>query len=319
MIRLIAVLAVALGVSSSSLAAEYPAAPIRLVIPFPPGGPTDTFGRLIGQALHEAWGQPVVADNKPGATGTIGTAQVVKAPPDGTTLLMAATSSHISPYLYQNQPYDPNGDLEPVISALTLPFLLVGNAAFPATTLPELLAEVKRKPSQYSYSSPGLGSGGHLVMEMFRRAAGIDVVHVAYKGSGPGIAALVAGEVMLAFDTLTPTRAHIAAGKLRPFALSGAQRSPALPAVPTLMEAGYADFDVLIWFGIFAPKGTPAPIVARLNTEITRIMQAPAMQKRLDDLGATFTPQTPEAFRTFVVADTARWRQVIAQTGARAE
>jgi tripartite-type tricarboxylate transporter receptor subunit TctC len=325
MIRLLAAaFAVALGVSSPGLwslgiAADYPANPIRLVIPFPPGGPTDTFGRLIAQGLNEAWGQPVVPDNKPGATGTIGTAAVVKSPPDGTTLLMAATSSHISPYLYQNQAYDPNGDLEPVISALTLPFLLVGNAAFPAATLVELVAEVKRKPSHYSYSSPGMGSGGHLVMEMFKRAAGLDIVHVPYKGSGPGIAALVAGEVMLAFDTVAPTRAHIAAGKLRAFAISGATRSPVVPDAPTLMEAGYPAFDVLIWFGLFAPKGTPAAIVAKVNAEVARIMQTPAMQKRLDDLGAGFAPQSPEAFRSFVVADSARWRRVIVETGARAE
>ncbi len=320
-----AVLAAVLGISSPSLsrpsfAAEYPATPIRIVIPFPPGGPTDTFARLLGTALHEAWGQPVVPDNKPGATGTIGTAAVVKAPADGYTLLMAATSSHISPYLYQNQSYDPNGDLDPIVTVLTLPFFLVGNAALPARNLAELVAEVKRKPAQYSYSSPGLGSGGNLVMEMFKRAAGLDVVHVPYKGSGPGIAALVAGEVMLAFDTVAPTRAHVAAGKLRGFALSGSARSPAVPDVPTLSEAGYRDFDdVSIWFGLFAPKGTPPEIVTKLNTEVARIMQTPAMRQRLDDLGATATPQTPEAFRRFLVADTARWRKVIAETGARAE
>ncbi|MBV8168979.1 MAG: tripartite tricarboxylate transporter substrate binding protein [Alphaproteobacteria bacterium] len=320
MIRLFAaLLAAALGISSPTSAADYPVAPIRLVIPFPPGGPTDTFGRLLATALHEAWGQPVVPDNKPGATGTIGTAAVVKAPADGTTFLMAATSSHISPYLYQNQGYDPNGDLDPVVTVLTLPFFLAGNAAFPAQTLKELVAEVKRKPAQYSYASPGLGSGGHLVMEMFKRAAGLDIVHVPYKGSGPGIAALVAGEVMLAFDTVAPTRAHIAAGKLRGFAISGNTRSPAVPDVPTLIEAGYRDFDVFIWFGLFAPKGTPPAIVAKLNAEVARIMQTPAMRQRLDDLGATSTPQTPAAFRRFLVADTARWRKVITETGARAE
>ena len=321
--RLIAALAacwlIVAPTAPAAVAEDYPARPIRLVVPFPPGGPTDLFGRLIGLALDQAWGQPVIADNRPGATGTIGSAVVVKAPPDGYTLLMAATSSHISPYLYQNQSYDPDADLEPVIHVLDLPFYLIANPAFPATTLQELVAEIKRRPGHYSYNSPGAGSAGNLVMEMFKRAAGLDIVHVPYKGSGPGIAALVAGETMLAFDTVSTTGPHVAAGRLKDFAISGPTRVAAAPTVPTLKESGYPDFDISIWFGVFAPKGTPPALVDKLNREIARIMQTPAMQKRLADLSGSFTAQTPAEFRRFLVADTERWRQIIVATGARAE
>jgi tripartite-type tricarboxylate transporter receptor subunit TctC len=299
---------------------DYPNKPIRLVVPFPPGGPTDLFGRLIGNALDAAWGQPVIADNRPGATGTIGTAVVVKAPPDGYTLLMAATSSHISPYLYQNQSYDPDGDLEPVVRVLSLPFYLIGHPSVPATTLTELVAEVKRRPGALSYSSPGAGSAGNLVMEMFKRDAGLDIVHVPYKGSGPGIAALVAGEVALAFDTVTTTHAHVAAGRLKDFAITGPTRAAIAPNAPTLMEAGYPNFtDVAIWFGIFAPKGTPPALVDKLNRAITTIMQGPAMQQRLTELSGAFVAQSPAEFRAFVATDTQRWKQIIVATGARAE
>jgi tripartite-type tricarboxylate transporter receptor subunit TctC len=317
---LLAALAGALLVAPAARGAEeYPSKPIRLVIPFPPGGPTDTYGRLIGHALEAAWGQPVIADNRPGATGTIGTALVVKAPPDGYTLLMAATSSHISPYLYQTQSYDPNEDLAPVINLVSTPFLLVGNPGFPAVAVGDLVSELKRRPGHYSYGSPGAGSGGHLVMEMFKRAAGVDAVHVPYKGSGPVIAALLAGEVPIGFDTVGNSTAHIAAGRLKPFALSGAARSAALPSVPTFKEAGYPDVETFIWFGVFAPKGTPAALIDRLNAKLTRAMQSPAMQQRLAEFAGEFAPHSPAAFRDFLIADTARWKQVIVATGVRAE
>lgn len=315
---MVAGLTIALAAAGAA-AQSYPSKPLRLIIPFTPGGPTDVFARLIGQALSEAWGQPVVADNRPGATGTLGTSLVVKAAPDGYTLLMASTSSHISAYLYQNQPYDPNRDLDPVINAVTMPFYLIANPAFPAKTLRDFVVEIKRRPGFYSYGSPGAGSGGQLTMEMFKRAAGLDIVHVPYKGAAPVITALVSGEVMVAFDTISTAHPNVAAGSLRDFAVTGARRSPALPNVPTVKEAGYPDYEAYIWFGLFAPKGTPGDVVNKLNEEVARIMVTPAMRQRTADLAGEFTPQTPAQFRAFVETDSARWQAIIAATGVRAE
>jgi tripartite-type tricarboxylate transporter receptor subunit TctC len=318
-IGLAAALVLVSGAPEFAAAQSYPSKPIHMIIPFTPGGPTDVFGRLIGQQLNEAWGQPVIEENKPGATGTLGTGLVVKAPPDGYTLLMASTSSHISAYLYQNQPYDPNRDLEPVVNAVTMPFYLVANPSFPAKTVKELVAAIKAKPGFYSYGSPGAGSGGQLVMEMFKRAAGLDIVHVPYKGAAPVITALVAGEVMVAFDTISTAHPNVAGGRLRDFAVTGAKRSSALPDLPTIRESGYPEFEAYIWFGLFAPKGTPSGIVAKINAEVSRIMQTPAMQKRIADLAGEFAPHSPAEFRAFAERDSKRWQDVIAATGVRAE
>jgi tripartite-type tricarboxylate transporter receptor subunit TctC len=308
-----------IALSPQAGAQSYPAKPIRMVIPFAPGGPTDVFARLIGQHLSEAWSQPVVADNRPGATGTLGTSMAVKAPPDGYTLLMASTSSHISAYLYQNQTYDPSRDLDPIINVVTMPFYLVTHPSFPATDVKEVVAELKRRPGFYSYSSPGNGSGGHLVMEMFKQAAGLDIVQVAYKGAGPSITALVAGEVKLTFDTISTSRPQVTAGQLRDYAVTGAARSAAVPDLPTIKESGYPDFEAYIWFGLFAPKGTPDDVVNRINAEVTRIMAMPAMVQRVADVAGVFERQTPAQFRSFAEKDTERWKKAIVATGVRAE
>jgi tripartite-type tricarboxylate transporter receptor subunit TctC len=314
------VIAGVLLTSFGAVAADaYPSKSIRLVIPFAPGGPTDVYGRLIAQHLSELWHQPVVADNRAGATGTLGTSIVVKSPPDGYTLLMAATSSHISPYLYKTQDYDPNTDLDPVINVVSTPYYLVANPSFPAKTLQELVAAIKAKPGGYSYGSPGIGSGGNMAMEMFKQAAGLDIVQVPYKGAAPEIEALMAGEVSICFDTIGNAHAHVLAGKLKDYATTSKTRSSAVPNVPTMAELGYPSVEGYIWFGMFAPKGTPAAIVDKLNLEITRFMETPAMKKRLDDLAATFEPQTPAQFKSFLVTDTKRWRGVITSTGMHLE
>jgi tripartite-type tricarboxylate transporter receptor subunit TctC len=297
----------------------YPSHSIRLVIPFPPGGPTDVYGRLVAKHLSDTWHQPVLPDNRPGATGTLGTEIVVKAPPDGYTLLMAATSSHISPYLYKTRDYDPNTDLDPVIDVVSTPYYLVANPKFPAKTVPELVALIKSKPGAYSYGSPGIGSGGNMAMEMFKQMAGLNIVQVPYKGAAPEIEALMSGEVSLCFDTIGTSEPHVRDGKLRGYAITGKTRSAAVPNIPTMIEAGYPNFEAYIWFGLFAPKGTPAPILDKLNSEVARFMETADMKKRLADLAATFEPQTPEQFRSFLQTDTRRWRQVITSTGMHLE
>lgn len=315
-----ALIAGVLLTSASALAAEsYPSKSIRLVIPFPPGGPTDVYGRLVAQHLSEAWHQSVVADNRAGATGTLGSAMVVKSPADGYTLLMAATSSHISPYLYKNREYDPNDDLTPVINVVTTPYYLVGNPSFPAKTVADVVKLIKAKPGGYSYGSPGVGSGGNMAMEMFKKVAGLNIVQVPYKGAAPEIAAAMAGEVNICFDTIANSQPHVKEGKLRGYAITGSARSPAVPEIPTMIESGYPNLEGYIWFGLFAPKGTPAPIVEKLNAEITKFMQTPAMKKRLADLADTFEPNTPAQFKSFLLTDTKRWREVITSTGMHLE
>jgi tripartite-type tricarboxylate transporter receptor subunit TctC len=313
----VAVLAMC-GVSGAS-AESYPSKPIRLVVPFPAGGPTDVYGRLIAQHLYEAWGQPVIAENRPGATGVLGTGIVVKSPADGYTLLMAVTSSHISPYLYKNQEYDPNSDLAPVINVLTTPYYLVGNPSFPANTIKDVVDLIKKKPGGYSYGSPGAGSGGNMAMEMFKQMAGLDIVQVPYKGAAPEIAAVVAGEVPICFDTVGNAQEHVAAGRLKEYGVTGKVRSKSRPNAPTFLESGYPEFEAYVWFGLFAPKGTPPDIVNKLNGEVTKFMETPVMQKRLSDLAGTFEPQTPAQYHEFLVKDTERWRKIIASTGMRAE
>jgi len=319
---LLAALVAAAGFAASAgvaFAQAYPNKPIHIIVPFPAGGPTDLYGRLVGQHLSETWGQPVVTDNKPGATGVLGSSIVVKSPADGYTFLMAATSSHIAPFLYKNQEYDPNVDLDPVIRVVTTPYYLVGNPKFPPKTLKELIAEIKKKPGGYSYGSPGAGSGGNMVMEMFKQVVNLDIVQVPYKGAAPEIAALVAGEVSICFDTIGNSREHVLAGRLKDYATTGKTRSPSMPNVPTLIESGYPGLEAYIWFGLFAPKGTPADVTNKVNAEVTKFMQTPVMQKRLADLAGTFEPETAAQFRSFLVTDTQRWRKVIADAHMQAE
>jgi len=319
--KLVSLMAAGALMASFHASAEeaYPSRAIRIVLPFPAGGPTDVYGRLVANHLSEAWHQPVVPDNRPGATGTLGTAMVVKSPPDGYTLLMANTSSHLSPYLYKTQEYDPNTDLVPVINVVTTPYYLVSNPAFPAKTVQDVVRLIKSKPGFYSYGSPGIGSGGNMAMEMFKQMAGLNIVQVPYKGAAPEVEALMAGEVSICFDTIGNSQPHVKDGKLRGYATTGKTRSEALPDMPTMIESGYPQFEAYIWFGLFAPKGTPAPIVGKLNAEISRYMQSPEMKKRLADLTAAFEPRTPAEFKSFLVTDTKRWREVITSTGMHLE
>lgn len=301
-------------------AQPYPAKTVRIVAPFPPGGPTDVLARAIAQKLTDSLGQQVIVDNRPGATGTIGAALVAKAPADGYTLILHATSSYISAYLYRSATYDPVKDFAPVANVGTMPFYLVAHPSLPVTTVKDVIALAKRRPDDLAFSTPGSGSGGHLVMERFRAAAGgLKLVHVPYKGAAPMITALMSGEVALAFDTISTSQPHVAAGRLRGIALSSAKRVAAVPDVPTVMEAGLAGFEAYLWFGLFAPAGTPAAVIDRLSQATGKALAAPDYQNRMAMLGADAAPHSPESFAQFLHTDVPQWAKVIRDTGARVD
>jgi tripartite-type tricarboxylate transporter receptor subunit TctC len=304
------ILALALGAflaAPLALAQAYPAKTITLVVPFPPGGTTDVLARSIAQKMSESWGQPVVVDNRPGAGATIGAAQVAKAPGDGYLLLMGAVHHTIATSIYASLPYDFQKDLAPVTIVAMVPNILCVNPAVPATSVKELVAYGKANPGKLSYGSNGQGTAQHLIGEQFISLTGVDMLHVPYKGSGPLTSDLIAGQISMSFDTITPVLPQIKAGKLRPLAVTTAARSPTLPDVPTLAESGLAGFDQGTWFGVLAPAATPKEVVAKLNAEIVRILKLPEIQKRFAEIGAQPVGNTPAQMAATIKADTEKY------------
>jgi tripartite-type tricarboxylate transporter receptor subunit TctC len=291
--------------------AQYPNRAVRLVIPFPPAGATDIVGRIVAQKLTERLGQPVVVENKPGAGGSIGSDLAAKSAPDGYTLLMATSSTHsIGPSL-QKLPYDPLKDFAPVLHVANVPNVLVVSPGLGVTSVKELVALAKAKPGQLNYASSGVGTIVHLNAEFFRMIAGVDLVHVPYKGTALSIPDLANGSVAMLFDSLASVMPHIRSGKVKPLALNAGERSPLLPDVPTLAEAGMPQFDRYTWFGMFAPAGTPRDIVGRVQAETVAALKSPDLLKRFADVGAEPVGSTPEQFVERIRSDTARWAEVI--------
>lgn len=317
------VLALAAPLASLAQGAPaYPSKPIRFVVPFPPGGPLDITARAIGQKLTEAWGQPVVVDNRPGAGGSLGAELVAKAPADGYTLLMGAVSTHaINPHLYARVGYDPLRDFAPVALVAEVPNVLVVNpAALPVSSVAELVALAKAKPGHLNFGSGSTGSTGHLAGELFKSLAGVDMVHIPYKGAAPAMQDLLAGQVQLMFDNLASAAPQVKAGKLRALAVTTAKRSPAMPDVPTVNEAGVKGFDLSTWFGVFVPAGTPPEIVAKLNAGIVAALESKELRERLAAMGTEPRPgNTPEAFAAFVRAENAKYASVVKQSGAKVD
>src|SRR6059058_1306367 len=265
-----------------AIAQVYPSKPIRLVVPFPPGGSLDVVARAIGQKLTEAWGQPVVIDNRPGAGGNIGADLVAKSAPDGYTILEGALSTHaVNVSLYSKMPYDPIKDFVPITLVAITPNVLVLNASFPVNSVPELLAYARANPGKLSFGSGSNGSAGHLAGELFKADAGVDMVHVPFKGGAPATQALLAGDTQLMFDNLANATPQVKAGKLKALAVTTAQRSRLAPELPTMAEAGLAGFDISTWYGLLAPAGTPRDIIAKWNAEVTRILNAPDVREKL--------------------------------------
>ncbi len=307
--------------AGSSLAQTvYPAKAIRYVVPFPAGGPLDIVARAIGQELNQSWGQPVVIDNRPGAGGNIGADLVAKAPADGYTILMGAVSTHaINVTLYNTLPYDPIRDFAPVTLITSVPNVLVVHPSVPANNVKELIALAKSRPGQLNFASGSTGSAGHLAGELFNSMAGVRMTHIPYKGAAPAVVDLMAGHVSLMFDNMSSALPNIKATRVRALAVTTLKRSPLLPQLPTISDAGLRGFDIATWFGIFAPAGTPPDIVARLNGEIVRILHTPEMKERLALLGAEPIGNKPDEFAAFVKAEIPKYVKVIQASGARAD
>src|SRR5215470_11693130 len=315
-------------VALSAWAQAYPNHSIRLVVPFPPAGTTDILARLVAHRLTETMGQSVVVDNRPGAAGNIGSDVVAKAPADGYTLLMCTVSTHaINPNLYAKVPFDHIKDFSPVILVATVPNVLVVNPSLPVYTVADLIKLAKSKPGTINFASSGSGTSIHLSGELFKTMAGVDMVHVPYKGSAPALVDLVSGQVQVMFDNLPSSLQQIKAGKLRAIAVTSAQRSPALPDLPTIAESGLPGFEATSWFGVLAPAGTPPAIVNRLNAEINRWLQSPDGKEKLLAQGALIEPRgesvtaggSPEQFAAFIRSETDKWAKVIKTSGAKVD
>ena len=302
-------------------AQNYPARSIRMICPFPPSGTTDFVARLVAQRLTEAWGKPVVVDNRPGAGAVIGTEMVAKAVPDGYTVLIGGMTTHaVNPALYKRLIFDPIKDFTPVSLVVSAPQLLAVHPSVPAKTVQELIALAKAKPGRLNYGSAGIATSPHLTFELFKSMAGIDAVHVPYKGTGPAIIDLMGGQVQMMITGVVALMPHIKSGKLRGLAVTSAKRVPALPNLPTIAESGIPGFDVSVWFGVFMPGGTPKPIVAKMNAEIRKILEMPDVRQLLIDQGADPTASnTPEEYAAYVKSELAKWSKVIHDTDAKAE
>jgi tripartite-type tricarboxylate transporter receptor subunit TctC len=299
----------------------YPTKPVRLIVAFPPGGSTDIIARLVGQRLSERLGQQVIIDNRGGAGGTIGTDMAAKATPDGYTLTMGTTSTHvIAPAAYTNLKYDPIKDFQPITLVASTPYLLVVHPSVKATSLKEFIAQVKSTPGKWNYASAGTGSTTHLAMEMLKTAAGIDVQHVPYNGNGPAGTAVMGGQVQALFGSMPAVLPHAKSGKVRPLAVGTAKRSPALPDVPTVAETGYPGFEVSLWLGFFAPKGTPIQIVNRLHSELVRIALSSEMKEQFERNGAeAATNASSLDLERLVKAEIAKYTKVIKAANIKLE
>ncbi len=316
--QLVFAMAAAAMLAQPVCAQNYPNRPIRLVVPFSPGGAADVPGRILTQKMSEALGQQVVVDNRPGAGSTIGAEQVAKAPPDGYTLLTMSNTHFVSAALYKKLAYDSLADYAPVTQVTSAPNIVVVHPSLPAKTIRELIALAKSKPGKIDYASSGNGSTQHLTGALFTKMAGIEMTHIPYRGSGPVTADLLGGQVMVAFPGIAGMLPHIKAGKLRALAVTSAKRSPELPQVPTVAEAGVKGYDVTAWFGVAGPKGMPRDIALRLHAELLRILKNPEVQKLLLSAGQEVAWQdTPELFGEMLKVESAKWARMVRESGAQ--
>ena len=302
----------ALAAAAEGPAATYPDKPIRIIVAYTPAGATDILARAVGQKMTEAWGQPVIVENRPGANGNIGTEVAAKATPDGYTLLMVTAGTHgVNPGLYRKLPWDAVRDFAPVSLVAMVPNIMVVNPSLPVKSVNEFIAYAKANPGKLSYGSPGLGSTAHMSVELFKTMTGTDMLHVPYKGSAGVMQDVIAGQIAVTIDNMPVYLPQVKAGKLRALAVSPAKRSPAVPDLPTIAEAGVPGYDATAWFGLVAPAGVPRPIVAKLAGETQRILRLPDVAERLSGLGAEPVGSSPDQFAAFIKSEIAKWKKVI--------
>jgi tripartite-type tricarboxylate transporter receptor subunit TctC len=297
--------------AGTAFAQAWPSKPISLVVPFPAGGTTDVLARALADKLQGSLGQPVIVESKPGAGATLGADYVAKSKPDGHTMLVGAVHHTIASSVYKKLPYDFQKDFAPVTTIALVPNVLVVNASNPAKTVAELVAQAKANPGKLNYGSNGNGTAQHLIGTQFENVTGTDIVHIPYKGSGPLVTDLLGGQVTMSFDTVTPVLQHIKSGKLRALAVTTAKRAAALPDVPTLEEAGVKGVDIGTWFGVLAPAATPKDIVARLNTELVKVIRSPEFKKRMDEIGAEPIGNSGEQMAAQIKGETEKFAKLV--------
>jgi len=313
-------LAGALPAADALAQAAYPSRPVKLVVPFPPGGPLDAVGRAIAQKLTEAWGQSVVVDNRPGAGGNIGADLVAKSAPDGYTVVMGALSTHaVNPSLYPSMPYDAVKDFAPITLVAYTPNVLLANPALPVKNVAEMLALAKAKPGTLNFGSTSQGGSPHMSGELLKTMAQIDIQHVPYKGGGPMLIDLIGGQIQLGFDNLPSAIAHVRSGKVRALAVTTAKRWPGAPEIPTLAEAGVPGYEASAWFGLLAPAATPKPVVELLQRHVAAILRLPEVEKQFFEQGAQPSGNTPDEFARMITGELQKWAKVVAATGVKLE
>ncbi len=295
----------------------FPSRPMRIVVPAPPGGGTDILARLVARKLTDTWGQPVIVDNRGGASGMIGSEIVARADPDGHTLLMSFTSHATNPSLYSKMAYDTVRDFSGVAMAGVVPSILVLHPSIPVTSVKDFIAYVKDRPGRLAYGSAGNGSAGHLSAVLFSSMTGTRMIHVPYKGSGPALPDLIAGQLQLMFGNMASAIPHVKSGKIRALAVTSARRSATAPELPTLAESGLSGYDASAWFALFAPARTPVAVVAKLNQEVNQMMRPAEMKERLLAIGADALALTPPELDKYVLAEIAKWGRVIRESGAK--
>jgi len=306
--------------SGGAFAQAFPSKPVKLVIPFPPGGSLDAVGRAIADKLTQMWGQSVVVDNKPGAGGNIGADFVAKSAPDGYTVVMGALSTHaVNPSLYPKMPYDAVKDFAPISLVAITPNVLVVNPSLPVNSVKDLIAYAKANPGKLSFGSGSNGSAGHLAGELFKVDTGTDMVHIPFKGGAPALQALLAGDTQLMFDNLANSMQQVKAGRLKALAVTTEKRSALVPDLPTMAESGVPGFDISTWFGIMAPAGTPPDVIAKWNTDLVKVLNSPDMRERMTAQGAEAAPDTPAEFSAFIARELAKYARIVKASGAKVD
>ncbi|MGZ5091950.1 MAG: Bug family tripartite tricarboxylate transporter substrate binding protein [Burkholderiales bacterium] len=308
------------AISGSLHAQAYPTKPVRWLVPFPPGGGTDVISRALAQKLTEAWGQQVIADNRPGSGGTIGLAAAAKLPADGYNIVLGQLANvAIAPALYAKLPYDPVKDFTPVTLALTSPLILVAHPSLPAKNVRELIALAKAKPDSVTFGSPGNGTTGHLGTEIIKTAGGVKMTHIPYKGASPAFTGLLSGEISVYMSSIQPAIPMLNAGRVRALGVTSAKRMATLPNVPTISESGLPGYEVTNWYGVMMPAGVPKDVLTKIHGDLVKVLKMPDVQQRFQSEGGDTTSNTPEQFAAFIKTEIAKWGKAVRESGAKVD